>query len=59
MKRTSLLILASIALLSACKSNQPSLAPDGAEQLNNIRHICILSRAQDPNPGLNKQIAQS
>ena len=59
MKRTSLLILASIALLSACKSNQPSLAPDGAEQLNNIRHICILSRTQDPNPGLNKQIAQS
>ena len=61
MKRTSLLILASITLLSACKSSQPSpsLAPGGSEQLNSIRHICILSRAQDPNPGLPKQIAQS
>lgn len=59
MKRLSLLILSSITLLSACQSSHPSLAPDGAQQLSNIRHICILSRPQDPNPNLPQQITQS
>ncbi len=59
MKRLSLLIFSSAILLTACQSNPVSLAPDGAQQLNSIRHICILSRPQDPNPNLPQQITQS
>ncbi|UOO81168.1 hypothetical protein LVJ83_09300 [Uruburuella testudinis] len=60
MKRPILLMISSITLLlSACQSSQPVLGANGAEQLNNIRHLCILSNPKNPNPGLNRQIAQS
>ncbi|MDO5638660.1 MAG: hypothetical protein Q4G28_02210 [Neisseria sp.] len=59
MKFSSLLIIGSAALLSACQSSQTSLAADGAEQLGNIRHLCILTRPDNPNPTLDRQIAQS
>ncbi len=59
MKRTSLLIIGAITLLSACQSSQTSLGANGAEQLNDIRHLCILTPTKNANPALTRQIAQS
>lgn len=46
MKHPILLIAASIVLLTACQSSQPALGPNGAEQLSNIHHLCILENAK-------------
>ncbi|ASK28038.1 hypothetical protein [Neisseria chenwenguii] len=59
MKLSTLLIIGSAALLSACQSSQPSLSDKGAQELGNIRHLCILTRTKDPNPGLNEKIAHA
>ena len=59
MKHPILLIAASIVLLTACQSSQPALGPNGAEQLSNIHHLCILENAKKSNPTLNQQIVQS
>lgn len=48
MKHPILLIAASIVLLTACQSSQPALGPNGAEQLSNIHHLCILENAKNP-----------
>lgn len=57
MKLSTLIIIGTAALLSACQSNRPSLSANGAQELSNIRHLCILARAKDPNPGLNQEIS--
>ena len=41
------------------KKEKPTLVPDGAEQLSNILHICILSRPKANNTALAQQTTQS
>lgn len=52
-------LILTAAVLSACSTGRPSIAAGGAQQLSQIRHICIIANPKNTHPEWHQNIARS